>query len=481
MEKYSHFNKILDGAVTSFRSLVGKNVRLISHLDSDGICAASIMIKTLLREGINYSLSIVSQLKEDILKELTNEKYDVFIFTDLGSGQIELIDKYLPNKKIFIFDHHVYNNESNNPNLCHVNPHSCGINGSIEISGSGVVYKFAEKLNENNKDMSHIAIIGAIGDSQENEGFLHLNNEILNVAVKNNKINVENGLKFFGLETKPLFKVLAHSTEPIIRGVSGDDELAIAFLKEIKVNAYIGAKARKYFNLTSQEKEKLISELIIKRAGEKNPKDILGNIYQIIGEEDGSPTKDVREFSTLLNACGRLGKSSLGIGACLNDPNIKKEAILALTDYKIEIMNSLKWYESSKKDPEKVIKKPSYIILMPRNEVRDTMIGTLSSIIARDKTLQPNTFIMSLANQEDYSVKVSIRVANSTKEVDARSIIQKITNKIGGQSGGHKMAAGAIINPEQQNDFVNEAIKAFEEFNDKEILINEISRKSIEH
>lgn len=478
MERYSHFEDIIEKNAATFKEIVqGKNVRLISHLDSDGICAASIMIKALLRLGVSYSLSIVQQLKESILKEIENEKYDLFIFTDLGSGQIKLIDKYIPNKTVFILDHHeIKKTELQNKNIYQVNPHLAGIDGSQEISGSGVVYKFCEKIDERNKDMSHLAIIGAIGDVQENNGFKHLNQEILNTAVEQKKIKIETGLKFFGLQTKPIYKVLSYSTDPIIPGVSGDELGTIEFMKSIGVNPYIGHKGRKFYNLTEEEKQKLITSLIIKRSGEKNPEDILGKIYYINGEVDGSPTKDAREFSTLINACGRLNKASIGIGACLNDEKTKKKAILTLAEYRTEIINTITWYEKNKNDHTKIIRGKNYIIIRPKNEILVTLIGTLSSIISRGKNIEPDTYIMSLADQDDFNTKVSIRVSGNKdiETVDVKKIMEDITNKIGGESGGHKLAAGALITPEIEDEFVGLAIQAFKEKYKEKLIINEI-------
>ncbi|PLW80174.1 hypothetical protein C0585_03960 [Candidatus Woesearchaeota archaeon] len=477
MDKYSEFYNLLDEKTRLFKDIPKeKNIRVISHLDSDGICAASIITKALIRENRPHSVSIVSQLKENIIQELSNEKYDVFIFTDLGSGQIELIDKYLKDKTIFILDHHEINDAIiDNEKIHHINPHLFKINGSKEISGSGVVYLFAEKINDENKDLSHIPIIGAIGDNQENEGFEFLNNQILSTAIANKKINVEKGLKFFGLETKPLYKVLSNCTEPVIPGISGDDQKTIDFLESIDISPFIGNKARKFFNLTADEKEKLISALIIKRNNEENPEDILGNLYLIEGESDGMPTKDAREFSTLLNACGRLNRSSLGIGACLNNHNMKKKAIESLKDYKREIMNSINWYDRNKKDTDKIITGDNYIILKPKDQILETLIGTLTSIVSRNKKITPNTFIMSLAELEDGNMKVSIRIANCDNDtIDVNGIVKEITDFLGGESGGHKMAAGAIIDPELEDDFIAKAINIFETKYPKEIIINEI-------
>ena len=76
-----------------FRKLdESKTIRIISHLDADGISAASILIKTLNRCSRKYSISIVQQLTEEKVQALSKERYKVFMFTDIGSGQIDFIN-----------------------------------------------------------------------------------------------------------------------------------------------------------------------------------------------------------------------------------------------------------------------------------------------------------------------------------------------------------------------------------------------------
>ena len=97
------------------------------------------------------------------------------------------------------------------------------LGGSKEVSGSGVTYLFAKSLNKANIDFAYIAIIGAIGDMQEDRGFETLNSRILEDAKKTGKMKVITGIRVFGAQTKPLHKVLEYCTDPFIPGVSGSE------------------------------------------------------------------------------------------------------------------------------------------------------------------------------------------------------------------------------------------------------------------
>ncbi|MBN2368291.1 DHH family phosphoesterase [Candidatus Woesearchaeota archaeon] len=454
--KYQAFRQEIRKAVERFRGFdKSEVVRIVSHLDADGICACSILIKALNQEDRKYSISIVKQLTENTLREYITEQYKLYFFTDLGSGQIELISKYLKDRSVFILDHHQFNKDIVIPDfIVHVNPHMSDIDGNSEISGSGVVFYFAKELNKENEELAHIAVVGAIGDIQEKKGFSGLNKEILDIAVKRKKLTIEKGVRWFGVETKPLHKLLAYSTDPYIPDISGSPSRAIQFLKNLDIAPKIENKWKMFDDLTGEEKQKLISAIIIKRAGEKNPEDILGDKYILTSEEKSSPTRDAREFSTLLNACGRLERASLGIGTCLNDKRIKQKAISCLGDYKREIVSAMRWCEEN---IGSTLKDKPYIILNAKDNIRATIIGTVASILSNSKDLKPGTFIMTIAQLLDKTTKVSLRIAGNVNNIDLRKIVQEIVEKTGGESGGHKNAAGAIINTKDEDKFIKEA------------------------
>lgn len=458
MQDYKGFEKSIDGAVVKFKTLdKNERIRIISHLDADGICACAILIKALDQENKNYSISIVQQLNESLLSSLSKEDYKYYFFTDLGSGQIDLISKKLSNKIVFILDHHTPKEIPENKNIIHVNPHQYGIDGGSEISGSGVVFLFTNKLN-NKKDMAHIAVVGAIGDVQENNGFKQLNNEILQIAVQEGKISIKKGLRVFGMQTKPLHKTLEYCTDPYIPGVSGSESGAIQFLKNIGIEPKNNKGWKKMIHLNDDEIKKLVAGVIIKRADQENPEDVIGNIYLLNEEAEESALKEAKEFATLLNSCGRLNKASLGIGVCLNDETAKKRALENSENYKKEIIKAMDWYNKNKKTKD-IILEDGFIIINSKENIMSSMAGTIASIISKSNDLKKGTFVMSLSrNLMEETTKVSLRVVGRNKDNDLRSLIDKITTSIkGAEAGGHKEAAGAIIPTDQEEAFIKEA------------------------
>ena len=471
MDSYEQFDEQLRNAAEAFRKIDKKEViRLISHLDADGISAASIMIKLLNNDNRKYSVSIVQQLNKTVLSQLASEPYKCLIFTDIGSGVVSDIKELLNGKKVFVLDHHsiengyagerneISQNSGDFADIVLVNPHTCGIDGGKEISGAGVVFRFACAVDKGMEELAHIAVVGAIGDLQEKNGFLRLNEEILRIAVEKGRINVAKGLRIFGSQTKPLHKALEYCTDPYIPGVSGSESGAIQFLYQIGVEPKSGNSWKKIVHLDEEEMKKLVTGIIMKRLNESNPDDVLGNIYILANEEEESPTRDAKEFATLLNACGRLGRASLGIGACLGDKKIKQQAIRSLGDYKKEIVNALNWYNENKFSDE-IFWGNRFVIINAKSNVMSTMIGTLASILSKSNVMAKNNFILSMAQSPEGSTKISLRTTNNVNGVfNLKNIIEEMINGIGNsESGGHQNAAGAVIPTEKEINFIETA------------------------
>ncbi len=458
MQNYEQFDKNIEEAVKRFKTLdKNERIRVISHLDADGICACAILLKALNYDNRNYSISIIQQLNEKILKSLNKEDYKYYFFTDLGSGQLKLINEHLKEKTVFILDHHTPEDVKIGDNIIHVNPHLHGIDGGLEVSGSGVVFLFTNKLN-NKRDMAHIAVVGAIGDIQEDKGFQKLNNDILQTAIDEGKISIKKGLRVFGMQTKPLHKTLEYCTDPYIPGVSGSESGAIQFLKHIGIDPKNDKGWKKMIHLTDEETKKLIAAVIMKRFDEDNPEDVIGNIYLLNHEKDESPLKDAKEFATLLNSCGRLNKASMGIGVCLNDETAKRKALANAENYKKEIVKAMNWYNENKNSKD-ITTEDGFIIINAKENIMVSMAGTVASILSKSNQVKENTFIMSLARDaiED-TTKVSLRISGRNKDIDLREVVENITKGIeGAQAGGHTAAAGAIIPTSKEDELIKEA------------------------
>jgi len=160
-------------------------ILLTSHFDADGISAGSIMLSAVNRLSSFPHLRVIDSVNERILDQIEAVESDLVIFTDIGSGYLEIISKILRNRDIVVADHHQPLGEPGS-NLHHFNTHILGFDGSEEISGAGTAYLLAKALDSRNTDLSAIAIVGALGDQQDKgpeRRFKGLNLDILKDAV----------------------------------------------------------------------------------------------------------------------------------------------------------------------------------------------------------------------------------------------------------------------------------------------------------
>src|SRR5207247_9632744 len=85
------------------------------------------------------------RIDEKILEDIEQIQSGLVIFTDIGSGYLDIISKILRNRDIVIADHH---QPLGDPvGVHHFNTHILGFNGSEEISGAGTAYLLAKALD----------------------------------------------------------------------------------------------------------------------------------------------------------------------------------------------------------------------------------------------------------------------------------------------------------------------------------------------
>ncbi len=436
------------------------NIMVVSHLDADGLTSAAIILKTLQREGIIYNLRVVQTVDQKVVDELKNVSEKKIIFVDIGSGQLELI-KQLEDKEILILDHHEPSVKDYG-GILHYNPHDFDLDGSNEISGAGTTYFYSRMLNEKNTDLAYLAIIGAIGDVQEHNGFIGLNKIILDEAVQSGKLKVKKGVKLFGAQTKNIVSLLTYNQDLALKGITGSEQAVINFLKELNIQYEEEGRIKKYIDLKEEERQRLISAMIIKRSHLENPNEIIGYYYSLTEEKRGSPLKDAREYATLLNACGRMDAASIGIAACMGNEEMKRKAIAVQKEYKRAIGQAINWYKQNK-NTEKIKNEGKYIIIDGRNIIKAEIIGTLASIVSRMEEIKENTFIISIADADEENYKVSIRIKGEQNNYDLRSIMTKIAEKSNSQAGGHTNAAGALVPKKNIEEFLKAIKKIMEE------------------
>jgi len=421
--------------------LKDRTIRIISHYDCDGICSAAILTKALSRENANFQVNITKQPNERILDELKIYKNSLVIFSDLGSGQLKLIEKKLLEENIVVVLDHHRPQRVDHPNLHHINPL---LFNESEVSGSVVSFLFAKNLNEMNVDLIDLALVGAVGDALDEKWRLKgLNKIILKEAEKMGKVSIIKGLRLYGMYTRPVHKALELSIEPFIPGISGSESNAVQFLSELGIKIKDDGRWRMLGELSIEEQKKLASAIIVERLkkGHMYPEDVFGEVYMISNRE--AELSNAREFATLLNACGRLGRYDLGLRLCYNELHALNDARELMNEYRRHLSEYLNWIEENVKNENVVKSTENAHFIFAYDKIMETMIGTVTSILMNSDVLSNKKFIFGFTNSDD-GVKISARASRDVN-LNLGDVLIEAVKHIGGEAGGHVHAAGATI------------------------------------
>jgi single-stranded-DNA-specific exonuclease len=424
-----------------------KSIHVVSHIDADGLTSAGIICTALERRDLEYTTRFVKQLDEKALDTIANESHEIVIFTDLGSGMCELIKSR--GIHAVISDHHQPQGNSE----FHLNPHLFGANGSYELSGSGSTYLLASALG-GNKDLSSLAIVGAVGDMQHLKmgQLVGINREILEEGVKEGTLQFKKDLTLFGKQTRPVYKLLQYSSDPYLPGLTGDEEACKEFIISLIVNK--DKLGRRWIELETPEKQKIVSGLIQYCLKSGMPsyriERLIGEVYVLIKEREGQEMRDASEFSTLLNATARYDHAEIGLAVCMgNREEAYEDARKLLAEHRQNLVNGLMYVKE-----KGVIKLDNIQYFDAGSEIKETIVGIIagmSTVIVENRNLPIIAFAKS-----DGGVKVSARGTQDLirRGVNLSEAMSVISAEFGGAGGGHDIAAGATIPDNAKEDFV---------------------------
>ena len=420
---------------------------VVSHIDADGLTSAAIMGKALERAGIDYDIRFVKQLDSAALAGIADNNPELVIFTDLGSGMLDAIKTLKLNA--VISDHH----QPQGVHEHHLNPHLFGLHGATEVSGSGVTYLIATSLG-NNSDLADLAIVGAVGDLQhmKNGKLIGVNRQILEEGAKCGVLRYEKDLFLFGKQTRPIFKLLQYSSDPFLPGISGSEDASIEFLKKIGIRQH-GEKWRRWIDLEPIEKQQIVSALFQFCMSSGMPatsvQRLVGEVYTLLREREGTEVRDASEYSTLLNATARYDHADIGLAVCMGDRGKSyDEASTLLSEHRKNLVEGINLVKE-----QGTIRMEHLQYFDSGNKIRETIVGIVAGMCS--SFVKHDVPIIAFADT-DGGVKVSSRGNYDLirKGLNLGNAIGEAARSVGGTGGGHDIAAGAFIPGEVKNEFL---------------------------
>ena len=457
MEKalQEHLSNFRDKVKDSIKNK--KRILVTTHIDCDGITSGSIITNALIRAGAKCTVRTANEFNTNLIQKLKKDENDFHIITDLGGGFGKDIGENLDDDW-FVLDHHEIPEEEHEfPNI--INAWKFGIDGGREICAGGMAYLAATSLDKKNRDLSAIAVISAIGDRQdqgEKKSFIGKNLEILENAKKLGLIEVDLDLLLVGRETRPLPDSLAFTSQPFIQGLTWNRDACLALLNSSGIDLKDGSRWRVLADLSQDEKRSIL-ESIAKYATGKDATEIMGEFigytYTFPREDKRSFLRDAREFSTLLNSCGRIEKSGIGIAICMGDRNkmlLEGEKVLLEYRHKIRdymnILTNERWRINNTED---------YVLVNAEGLVPETMTGTISSLIAGSPK-NSGKIIFLRTDSSEGMIKFSSRKSNGCKSgVNLSFLMKNGAERFDGIGGGHDAAAGAKITKDKLDEFLD--------------------------
>ena len=439
-------------AAEKLENFEGK-IRLIGQYDADGINATAIAHELLDRLDKDFEYEILKQLYEEDVERIAEEDEELLLFVDIGSGQSDLIKEHIlekTDKEVIISDHHEPALDSEDSeeleNFIHLNPHFLGHDGGEAISAAGMTYLLAKAVDEENLDLVQYALIGATGDVQKQEGeFMGLNKDIAEEAIEEKIVERRKGLDLYGRTTKPLQKSLMYTTDPHLEGVSNDESGAIQLVKSAGLDIRKGGEFRTLADLEADEEKKLINAMIKRGYPVQR---LLNDIYTL---DNGY---EIDEFSTIINACGRLGEPRNGVKILLENDLELAEKISR--KYGRKISSSLRYVENNKENEEVVYEKDIGVI-DGNSSIDADFIGTVTTITMSNGFFTAPV-VMGVAEAEKDKVKISSRASKEVVEagLNLGEIVGELAEGLDGEGGGHNIAAGAKIPQSSKSDFIEE-------------------------
>ncbi|MFW6317720.1 MAG: DHH family phosphoesterase, partial [Halorubrum sp.] len=392
-------------------------VLLASHIDADGLTSAAIATAALERAGIPVATTFEKQLDEDGIAAIAASDYETVLFTDFGSGQLDVIVEYADRAGFtpVVADHH---QPADADTEFHVNPLLEGIDGGSELSGAGATYVLARALadcsrdpgdhaRDGNRDLAALAVVGAVGDMQTVDGELvGANARVVEEGVAAGVLDTAKDLAMYGTQTRPLPKLLEYATDVRIPGITNDQAGTVRFLDGLGLDLEADGEWRAWADLTHDERQTVVSALVRRAVRNGVPAaridDLIGTSYTLPRETPGTVLRDASEFSTLLNATARYERADVGLAVCLGERGAAfEEAQRLLGTHRRNLSRGIEWVAD-----HGVTREDNCQWFHAGDEIRETIVGIVAGMAFGADGVDRSVPMIAFANAADGETKV---------------------------------------------------------------------------
>jgi hypothetical protein len=150
----------------------GTDVTLVHHNDADGLTSAAVLERALSRARYSVRRICIERVHPPIVARVHAEAPSTIFYVDLGGQAAPVIsDANRGRRNTLILDHH-HPHKPTDPKVLNISTEFFGLSGDMDISASTAAYFFALELDEGNRNLAYLAVLGAVGDEHDREGRL---------------------------------------------------------------------------------------------------------------------------------------------------------------------------------------------------------------------------------------------------------------------------------------------------------------------
>lgn len=408
--------------------------RVFSHNDADGIGAASVLTSMLVRAGKGSQTTNLRNFDLPAIKAGLVKGVDLLIVADMGSSNLSALESL--DVKVIVLDHH--RPEKDSDKVLHLNPSVFKVDGARYACASTLSMLLAVTVDVGNWDLLPMAFAGMVGDRQHLQGLSGVNAYLYNEGNKRGLVQEKRGSL---LPPGPVGDGLMRATHPFIRGVSGDAQGIARLLQEANV------RAESTWDGLDEGGRRRLSSLISLRLLEQGCS--LGSLEDELAPDYFFPQDNSRvyQLTRLINACGRVDETSLGLAMLLGEKEARERAETLVKEYDEMLLNA------AKRTAERGLSKQIGIqhFESPHKEVSSELCGLVMQWIGdQDKA----TICLTRMDRE---FKVSSRGTRKLVDKDGLDLsvaMRDAAASVGGVGGGHNIASGATIPLGKDIDFL---------------------------
>ncbi len=393
----------------------GDEFRILTHYDVDGVCSAGIIAHHLLKRGKRFHISFFRNANQDEIMEIVKGE-DYAIITDMGSSFVSQLKG-----NIVVLDHHKPRGDSED--VVHINPHLFGFDGTKDACASTLAFMLTEE-----KDMLRFFLAGIFGDKQYLDGISGYNKEIFE------KYNLK-------LVKEPVLKgkvvdAIVYSTEPVFPGLSGNYMAVEEMLSSIGIDP-----ADTVENLDSEKRTKLFSLLTLNLLEHSR----IPSAGRMLSDYDVNHEGSARVMAELIDAAARTDNQGVALSYILGSRDALNRMEILRNEYKGKVIEAVE-------DMLENLFEKEYIQYF---YVKDSYLTGTVSTIGSLYLLDPSKAVIAiyLGEKAHISAKCSRELA---KKIHLGDILNSLAPKYSGHGGGHSVAAGATIDADRVDEFLEE-------------------------